>query len=119
MGSVEVTTPKDIAKAFNDHFATIGLKLQSTLGDSSPNIGKSFLANILQISHQQMPKLPTVSPKYVASIISRLLSSTSAGTDGISARILKMGAPVLSIPLSEPINKSSSTGIFPDNLNMP
>ena len=33
MGSAEVTTPKDIAKAFNDHFATIGLKLQFKLGD--------------------------------------------------------------------------------------
>jgi hypothetical protein len=56
------------------------------------------------------------SPKEIENIIKSLKAKESCGYDGITARILKLSAPFISSPLSQILNRSMLSGIFPTRL---
>ena len=59
--------------------------------------------------------LKTVQVQDVLKIMKQLKTKKSAGFDGISAEILKLGAEVLAVPLTHIINTSIVSGVFPTN----
>ena len=59
--------------------------------------------------------LQTVSVNHVKSIIKKLKTKRSSGFDELSSELLKMGAEVLSEPLTKIINKSIEEGRFPED----
>ena len=59
--------------------------------------------------------LQTVSVNHVKNIIRKLKPKKSCGFDELSSELLKMGADVLSEPLTKIINKSIEDGRFPED----
>ena len=60
--------------------------------------------------------LKTVQVQDVLKIMKQLKNKKSAGFDGISAEILKLGAEVLAVPLTHIINTPIVSGVFPNKL---
>ena len=58
-------------------------------------------------------KIKTVNKREVSKILKSLKSKTSYGIDGITAKVLKIGARVLATPLTYIINFSIVTGKYP------
>ena len=54
----------------------------------------------------------------ILNIIKELNPTKSAGFDEIPPKIIKMAAPFIANPLTDIINASLSTGIFPDNMKI-
>ena len=95
------TTPHDKATTINNFFCS-----QSTVDDSHASLPPMELPaeslGIIQISTQD-----------VEDVLKLLNVSKASGSDLISPRLLKEGAPVLSTHLANLFNKSIETSVFP------
>ena len=86
---IEVSDKKEMAKVFNNFFATIGSKLAETFNFNSTNhINPSINKNNFVFS--------TVRLSTVQKLISNLDNSKATGLDEINVRALKAGSPILS-----------------------
>jgi hypothetical protein len=74
----------------------------------------SILLNILKLGNIIQMKTIPVSEAEVNSIIKSLKSKNTAGYNGISRKILKQCAHLISKPLTYIYNYSLTTGIFPE-----
>ena len=57
-------------------------------------------------------------PVEISDIISLLKSGKSLGPNSITTKILKLLSPLISSPLSQIINESLQSGIFPDKIQL-
>ena len=109
LGESVLTDSKQISEAFNDHFSVIGSKVKNSVQPTSV-MPESY---VKPATSQFEFKSVTVSD--VFSLLLGLSVSKASGLDGISARILKDAAAVISEPLCNILNRSLSLGIFPDS----
>ena len=102
----EVTDKKEMATIFNKFFATIGSKLaESFASNETSHITTSINPNQFNFSR--------VSLSVVQKIVSQLDNNKATGLDGIPARVLKAGSPILSFYLTHLFNLSLSSGCVP------
>ena len=104
-----IVDPIDIAEAFNDFFTPC----------IDTNMAKDdihFSTHVQNYSHSIFME-PTVSFD-IYKYINSLKNTDSTGYDGISTKIIKHVAPLISPVLSYIINLCISCGIFPDKLKL-
>ena len=103
--------PDEISNIFNDFFVNIGKNVAESVG-SNPHDHKNFLNHINQ---PQSFFFQPISPANVYNAIKSLKNKPN-NINTVSSQILKSINRIISIPLSQIINDSFSTGEFPDPL---
>ena len=106
-----ITDQKRVADKFNDFFINIGPDLSKQIPKSDIDFNE-FLKNP---SDTNMFLSPTDSIE-IESLIQNLDESKSTDIYDTSIKLLKMASSFLSDPISDIINHSFITGIFPDKL---
>ena len=104
---------QDISNIFNDHFVSIGRNMAESVV-SGPNDHKKYL------SHLNVPNsffFTPVTPNETHVIINSL-KNKSSNLNTVSTRALKFVSKIISIPLTNIINNSFTSGIFPDSLKV-
>ena len=103
---IEVSDKKEMAKIFNNFFASVGSKLGKTFNFSDTNhINPSTNKNMFVFSNVRLST--------VQKIISNLDNNKATGLDEINVRSLKAGSPILSYYLTHIFNLSLSSGKVP------
>ena len=102
---IDVTCPKGIADHFNNFFANVGVTLASKFSTDTSKVNPPVSDKLFNFSK--------TNTKCVQDHIKDLKNGKATGLDGIGSRILKAGAPVLSIYLSKIFNCSLATGYVP------
>ena len=107
--SQSVTDVSSITNAFNTYFNEIGINLASNMEQSSRS-PETYLSNCN--SQFQMQNSTVIE---VYKILSSIDVSKSTGHDGISNKLLKDLADIISYSLSLIFNTSINTGVFPND----
>ena len=107
------TNPVDIANCFNDYFSNIGSKLADKIFPS-----KYDHLHYLKCSNPVSIFIKPTSKTEILNLISTLNNSKSSGPFSIPTDIFKMTGNIMASPLTEIINLSFSTGIYPNNLKI-
>ena len=107
------TNPVDIANCFNDYFSTIGSKLANNIFPSKHD-HMYFLKSTNPMSFFLNP----VSEIEILNLISTLNNSKASGPYSIPTDIFKVIKNIIAHPLTEIINLSFLTGIYPNNLKI-
>ncbi len=107
--SQSVTDVSSITNAFNTYFNEIGINLASNMEQSSRS-PETYLPNCN--SQFQMQNTTVIE---VYKILSSIDVSKSTGHDGISNKLLKDSADIISYSLSLIFNTSINTGVFPND----
>ena len=102
---IDVTCPKGIADHFNNFFVNVGVTLASKFSTDTSKVNPPVSDKLFNFSK--------TNTKCVQDHIKDLKNGKATGLDGIGSRILKAGAPVLSIYLSKIFNCSLATGYVP------
>ena len=110
-----LTDEQDIANALNHHFINIGKTLSNSISNSK------YTADHYRNKHQTITNsiflLPT-NDNEILNITRCLKNKTSAGSDDITQKLLKTTIFNILTPLSDIINTTLTTGIFPDKLKI-
>ena len=96
------------ANNFNQHFATVGQKIQEELNFQPPEI--NFQENDLGFNFQPEKE------ETISKLIDLIKIDVATGEDGISAKILKDGKATITPYLTKIINLSYKLNIFPENM---
>ena len=107
------TNPADIANCFNDYFSNIGSKLADKIFPS-----KYDHLHYLKSSNPVSLFIKPTSKTEILNLIYSLNNSKSSGPFSIPTDIFKMTGNIMASPLTEIINLSFSTGIYPNNLKI-
>ena len=102
---IDVTCPKGIADHFNNFFVNVGVTLASKFSTDTSKVNPPVSEKLFNFSK--------TNTKCVQDHLKYLKNGKATGLDGIGSRILKAGAPVLSIYLSKIFNCSLATGYVP------
>ena len=102
-------TPLKISDVVDHYFTRIGPRL----GNNIPATDASFTEYITPTQHSFSVKETNNSA--VHKLIQSLPLNNGSGLDGISCRLLKEAAPIITPLLTFIINLSISSGIFPDD----
>ena len=113
------TSSEDIASKLNEYFANISGLFDNDCGEGL----ETDISHLKIYIHNKVPddvhfKIPNITPVQVSTIINAFDSSKAMGLDGIGPRILKPICSVLSPSIASLINKSITTGCFPDHLKL-
>ena len=111
--SVEITDPITITNAFNRHFVEMGDRLSTNIPQS--NVAPESYLNDLQNPVNKLTCFRDITQTEILNLLHGLVSSKASGMDGISAKVLKIAAPVIAPSLALIFNQSISTGIFPSD----
>ena len=111
--SVEITDPITITNAFNKHFVEMGDRLSTNIPQS--NVAPESYLNDLQNPVNKFTCFRDITQTEILNLLHGLVSSKASGMDGISAKVLKIAAPVITPSLALIFNQSISTGIFPSD----
>ena len=104
----------EMATRFNNFFVNIGPNLSKNINHNSHRTFSSFLKNNITHSFE----FKNIDINIVHKTIHALNTKNSTGHDGLSTKLLKRIAPVITRPLTVIINQSLNTGIFPDKLKI-
>ena len=114
-----VTDSHEVASKLNEYFATIAQRLCQNKTTSNTvdfeNISRFVDENVPQ---DTLFQIPLITPAEVSSFIGNLDPSKSIGLDGIGPRILKLACNVISPSIASLINKSITSGKFPNKLKL-
>ena len=106
------TLSQDIAQTLNLHFSTVGAKLTSKF-----NYGLSLIRNITYpldtMQTEARFNLCKIDESFIKTQIRKLKTNKSTGLDGISVRLIKDSADVISKSLTNIFNLSLITSTFP------
>ena len=114
IGSKTLTDKQVICDKFNDFFANIVPKLSSEITPQNSTRFEHYLTRQIMTSSS----FTLVTHEDVNKTLLSLRTKTSTGIDGISVKLLKSLAPVLTNPLTLIINQSLTMGIFPSKLKI-
>ena len=109
-----MTNNADIANCFNNFFSKVGPSLAKSIQSPSLKSHKDYLK--LQINSSFT--FETVTTEIVSKEIKNLKAKSSAGHDGLSTILLKLISENIVHVLTNIINQSLCTGIFPDSLKI-
>ena len=112
-GDKNMTDPQDIANSFNGFFATIVNKYlpESQNTPSDHTLLKDFVKS--KLNHLDNFSIPLITEEEVMKLIGNLGENKATGLDGVSAKLLRLAAPVLCKTVTNILNLSISTGQFP------
>ena len=115
-GSV-ITDSHEIACKLNEFFTNISLRLNST-PKTAQMYDQSKLINYVnnKVPSDTFFKIPLITTSQVAEFIRKLDPGKSTGLDGAGPRILKMACDIISPSIAALINKSITSGSFPNQL---
>ena len=99
----------DISEHFNNVFTSIGQDLQKNISPA-----KRHFLNYLKVSNTDTFDVSPTTPKDISDLIKTLKNSNSLGLNSIPTNMLKEIHGRISVPLSTLINKSFTTGVFPN-----
>ena len=106
-GEQVITSPTEIAEAFNNYFSTVGSNLASDI--PLTKYGPEYY---LEPTHSIFSlKPPTVDTVY--KLMLRKIDEKSAGLDNIPNKLLKIAADVIAPSLTAIFTASINTAIFP------
>ena len=98
---------KDTANRFNSFFATVGIKVQEML-----NIN----INPPKLNKEGAFRFKKETTERIEYLINRIKPNVATGHDELSARLIKAASPVILEDLTDLVNLSYETRIFPENL---
>ena len=98
-----------IAEALNEYFVNVGPKLADQIPESDVNP-----VDFLEQPGPSVFRFRRIDVDEFSKLIAGLKTNKATGLDQIPARALKVGASVVSQPLTYILNSSLSLGIFPD-----
>jgi hypothetical protein len=110
-----VRDPEEIANAFNTYFLTITDKLG--LHQEGRGEAISFFREAIPRKFPGIKTIPSTGTE-IKSIIHSFAAKKSLGYDGITNKILRLRASLISHPLTHICNHSLFTEIFPDHLKI-
>ena len=113
------TSSEDVATKLNEYFSSIS----DVFGIDNRDSFDPDLTNLTNFVNDKVPnnvyfKIPNITPEQVSASIMALDSSKAIGLDGIRPRIIKSVPNILSLSIAALINKSITTGKFPDKLKL-
>ena len=109
MGEEVITSPIEMAEAFNSYFTNVGVNLAAKI--PSPKFTpESYLTPTDKIFSIQIATIATV-----CRLIKAIDENKSVGLDNIPNKLLKMTADVVAPSLTEIFSQSINTGIFPND----
>ena len=111
VNGVSITNPTMLSNEFNNHFATISLKLASNI--STPDSDYNYL-KYLTNTDKQFQLCPTTTDN-VLSLLNKLNKSKATGLDMISAWLIRDFVDLICIPICNIFNQSIGQSIFPDD----
>ena len=104
-----ITNPEDIADFMNKHFAAIGPNLALKIQVNEDNIIPTEFLTKKDSSFN----LKKVEASSVLKLLNGVKINKATGIDKISNRILRMAAPVIYKHLTDLLNLSITSGVFP------
>jgi hypothetical protein len=104
----------EIVNHFNKYFTEIGPNLANAINLPDNQSFKDYLIPIETPAFE----FKSVTPNDIIMVIDDLKSKISSGQDRISNRLMKHIKVELSIPISNLINQSIKTGVFPNQLKI-
>ena len=107
MGEEAITSPMEMAEAFNSYFTNVGVNLAAKI-PSLKFTPESYLTPTDKICSIQIPTTTTV-----CRLLKAIDENKSVGLDNIPNKLLKMAADVVAPSLTEIFSQSINTGIFP------
>ena len=113
LNNTVVTDKSIIANEFNRFFTHIGPELASEI----PHQDGNFM-DYLNQPRDNVFNFATVTESVVNKIIDNLQPKSSCGWDGISPKLIKACKQIISKPLTNLINHSLTSGIFPNRLKI-
>ena len=99
-----------ITNAFIKHFVEMGNRLSTNIPQS--NVAPESYLNDLQSPVNELTCFRDITRAEILNLCHRLVASKASGMDGISAKVLKIAAPVIAPSLALILNQSISPGIF-------
>ena len=102
-----------IANIFNEHFSSVGKKVQSKIGKATTNHKKN-----LNYKYKEQLVFSPVSEIELTKLVDKMQSKTSYGYDHISNQLLKKIFFSIRRPLIVIFNKSLLSGVFPDKMKI-
>ncbi|PNF30889.1 hypothetical protein B7P43_G06095, partial [Cryptotermes secundus] len=109
----------NISESFNRYFLSVPeLIINNIQKDCNPNEKTNFYDYLIDVFNVTFPKINfnPATAKEIANIINKLKMTNSYGYDEIPIKILKNSVDYILSPLTHIVNRSLSTGIFPDRL---
>ena len=107
--------PTDIVKEFNNHFASIGKSLATSISDDNNN--DKFLSYLKNLC-SSFVYLQSTSPQEVINLINSLKSKKTGGHDDILPYFLKISGYIIALPFSLILDCCLTAGIFPSKLKL-
>jgi len=108
-----LTEQKHICNAFCEYFTTVGPEFAQKIRKSKYG-PKHYMTN----RNMQLMYMNPTDPDEILCIINNLKPKSSSGPDNISSKLLKLLKHQVNIPISILINKSITSGIFPEILKV-
>ena len=110
---IQIENNTQMANKLNEYFTNIGDKLSSQIPPTTNNFN-----NYLKGNYANSISLYPVDAWEIVSIVDNLQNKCSRGYDNIPVNIMKQSIINIATPLSDIINLSMCTGIFPDSLKI-
>ena len=107
-----ITGPTNLAKAFNEHFVSIGERLAKTVGYTD-----IYPTQFLKQAKTKF-KFKQIKVEEVFRVINKLVNAKAVGTHAIPNRLLKEANNLISPSLCEIFNCAIETKTYPDDLNI-
>ena len=109
---LRVSDSQTLCNRFNEHFVSIGSKVQSKV----PDTNRDPLENVKRVEKQLL--LGHISEGSICRIVDKLKNKLSTGVDGISNNFLKRIVNCIKLPLCIVFNKSLDSGEFPESMKI-
>ena len=107
----EVSDAKEIVNTLNEYFASVGPniaeRIQAVQGDIPDDVSNDAVRN------DDSFHFDNVKPDYVMDLLNSMHENKATGTDEIPAKLLKISADEIVLPLTYLVNLSLTTGTFP------
>ncbi len=115
-GDVILSNPQDICDNFNEFFAQIENAATDSLLDSQ-NRTSDVLAGFINkhVDVNSIFDIPKVTIEFVREELDKLDDAKSMGLDGISPKLLRLGAAAIAPSITWILNLSITTSTFPDD----
>ena len=107
-----ISSPGDMAEAFNDHFTNIGQVLAQEVPSAEAN-PEFYLSHTDKAFHLKTPSLDVV-----FNLLRNIDEKKATGLDMIPSKLLKMAASIVTPSLTAIFTKSIITGIYPTEWKM-
>ena len=114
-GGVILSNPQDICDSFNEFFAQIGNTIAENIPDfrnETSDVLEDFINKHIDVNSTF--DIPEVSTNFVKEELSKLDDAKSVRLDGISPKLLCLGATAIAPSITWILNLSITTCTFPD-----